>query len=364
NNDWMAEFNIESDTGPGSDWGMWVAGERWRGFVGRAFPASDGTTGYSAFVKEINADSVVLVYAKSEYSIWHDISNGVYTISTNDYDESKYPYKNKILNLKVGETFAEQYTLNGLVKKVWITLKKSIGPPADKCSEENIAKSKGVKNLHCLVGEIYLQIATQVGEKPKKEFEVFMQDSDDPYFRVFGEDEYYFSFGKNNSEDADFLITTLKEVNPEPINNSAKPSIQNENAEELEVEKEYGPMEIVATQESGEKLIKQESTTTRTNLEVEVTEDKLFVKNAAEKKQLKITPQKAKEAITAKEKINCENLELAEKQGSLAYTCKTKQTGKLFGLFPMEFEVTAEISAEQEAEVTVNRPWWSFMVFK
>lgn len=269
--------------------------------------------------------------------------------------------------MKEGDTIAEEYNYNDITKRVWVTLKKNIDPAPDKCSPENIATrySNRYSTYTCMTEYALIEVKTETSDNPApviREFE-FKDTLDKSKAIIF--DEYVITLIQNSYGEADFSFPNLPGVKP-----IEQLPTESENSE-IKQEDIIEGNEINSTQSefdeaiiTGDYLKEEVEKMFPKDIEIEASDNRLFVKSRGEKKELKILPSEVKKELKTKENLDCENIELSEKQDSLAYTCKTRQTGKLFGLIPMEFEVTAEVNAEEEAEAMVSKPWWSFLVFQ
>lgn len=85
--------------------------------------------------------------------------------------------------------------------------------------------------------------------------------------------------------------------------------------------------------------------------------------NTPTKSTVTLQPMQAKQLLETKEKIACNNFSLTSENNQPVFECKTIQTGKLFGLIPIEFEVHATMDTEK-SETKVEKPFWSFLVFR
>ncbi|MFZ8830349.1 MAG: hypothetical protein ACO2OO_02795 [Candidatus Aenigmatarchaeota archaeon] len=71
------------------------------------------------------------------------------------------------------------------------------------------------------------------------------------------------------------------------------------------------------------------------------------------------TPEMVKTRI--KEQVR--EIILERKQGIPAYTVAAEKSGRFLGIIPVNIKVNYEIAATNGTTLTINRPWWSFLVF-
>jgi hypothetical protein len=55
-------------------------------------------------------------------------------------------------------------------------------------------------------------------------------------------------------------------------------------------------------------------------------------------------------------------MKLERKQGIPAYVVSAVKQGRLLGIIPVNINVNYEIAATNGTMLTINRPWWSFLV--
>ncbi|MEK7540524.1 MAG: hypothetical protein AAB558_04735, partial [Patescibacteria group bacterium] len=263
----------------------------------------------------------------------------------------EFDYTEKDFSLKLGEPFSDSYELDGVRKEVKTTIKEI--NPQGLCIP--IGKEEQEGECHWYKTVLALIEITKIdsGETRSKEFVLdeygggnreahFLPENPAP---IDQQAEYYIALNKINSDNS-IEFSSGKAYRLRPKTESSSPDSEGtQNTSESETAPNNDG------QPDGEE--KPETTPENNGSQIEeknqIVEGQAPVKKAGEKTELKILPEQAKQKIKEKENIDCENMELAEKQERLTYTCKTKQQGKLFGIIPMEFEVTAEISAEPEA---------------
>lgn len=358
NPQWQSYFVIESDTESEIGSSMWVNGSERYAPLGMSFPAYDGVTSFSPFVKEIREDSVVLVYAKSEHPIVHDTLSGEYKIHVPvDYTPPKpvnYYFDTKSVSLKVGESFSDQHTVKGEVKG-FVTQLKNI-EVSNKCVLKNGKES-------CAdYSQFYME--TKVTATNSSTPEVFEFVLSNPWAgeteKHFFDDEYYVALGVSHDKEPISFHFGKKIWLKTPTEEELIPeSVKDSQAANHTKKEETG-----SDSQWPYKAVSRTGITVKAVVPVEQRGENFFIKTGEGTRQLKTTPEKALEKISETEKIDCPEFQLKEKNGGIAYDCTAVQKGKLFGIMPIEYQVSAEVSAEQETEAIVNKPWWSFLVFK
>lgn len=238
--------------------------------------------------------------------------------------------------LKVGESFFDTYKIDGDLKTIKTTYKDF------QVSEECISKP-GFEPTGC--GE-YHKIVLLVEIKSGNSGEVEAMEA------IL--DEY--SGGKNIEEflSENYSITRGRVYEDGAVEFHFYKKILPENGKVLN--SQAGQPDL------GEIVMRQNEIEVKSKLAVEVSGQNLLVKTSTDKKTLNVSPAKAVEVVKTQEKTDCEELSLLEKNSKVVYECKTKQSGKVFGLIPVEFEVTAQVDGEN-GEVSSIKPFWSFLVF-
>ncbi|MEM5831072.1 MAG: hypothetical protein QXO40_02625 [Candidatus Aenigmatarchaeota archaeon] len=82
------------------------------------------------------------------------------------------------------------------------------------------------------------------------------------------------------------------------------------------------------------------------------------IKDDETNKTINVTPEKIRERI--RERIR--EMLLERKGNLIIYNVNAEKSGRILGIFPVNFEVRYEISAEDGREISIKKPWWSFLV--
>jgi antitoxin (DNA-binding transcriptional repressor) of toxin-antitoxin stability system len=83
------------------------------------------------------------------------------------------------------------------------------------------------------------------------------------------------------------------------------------------------------------------------------------IEDAETNQTINETPEKIKTKI--REQIR--EMKLERKQGIPAYVIAAVKPGRFLGIIPVNINVNYEIAATNGTTLTINRPWWSFLVF-
>ncbi len=95
---------------------------------------------------------------------------------------------------------------------------------------------------------------------------------------------------------------------------------------------------------------------------INVEETKLYMNTSAGKKQIIIMPEDAINISETPDKKVIKKVELKEKLQKPVYSVKGTKLGKLFFIIPISVDVETEVDAETGKIISVNKPWWSFLV--
>jgi hypothetical protein len=83
------------------------------------------------------------------------------------------------------------------------------------------------------------------------------------------------------------------------------------------------------------------------------------IEDAETNETIKETP----EVVKARIREQVKEMKLERKQGIPAYVVSAVKQGRLFGIIPVNINVNYEIAATNGTTLTINKPWWSFLVF-
>lgn len=124
-------------------------------------------------------------------------------------------------------------------------------------------------------------------------------------------------------------------------------------------------IEIKANPKEKQAIISQDSINAKTQNDLTVSSNGVFVSTENTKKQLNIFPVQAKQIVLEKEQIpinsSIDSFELGTSLDEPKYKFYAKKNGKLFFLFPVEFEYSIEVNA-QTGQVKSNKPFWTIFV--
>ncbi|MCD4666631.1 hypothetical protein K8R47_02370 [archaeon] len=96
--------------------------------------------------------------------------------------------------------------------------------------------------------------------------------------------------------------------------------------------------------------------------ELTIEESKLMMKTSVGKKQINILPEDAI-LITETQNINSiKNIELIEDIKQPIYSIKGTKPTRLLFIIPTSIEIETKVSAETNNIISVNKPWWGFLV--
>jgi antitoxin (DNA-binding transcriptional repressor) of toxin-antitoxin stability system len=85
--------------------------------------------------------------------------------------------------------------------------------------------------------------------------------------------------------------------------------------------------------------------------------------NTIEDEETNQTINETPEKVKAKIKEQIREMRLERKQGIPVYAVAAVKPGRLFGIIPVNINVNYEIAATNGTTLTINKPWWSFLVF-
>ncbi|MEM5843329.1 MAG: hypothetical protein QXP52_02690 [Candidatus Aenigmatarchaeota archaeon] len=75
-------------------------------------------------------------------------------------------------------------------------------------------------------------------------------------------------------------------------------------------------------------------------------------------KTINVTPERVRERIRERVK----EMILERKGNMIVYSVSSEKPGRILGLIPVNVEINYEISAEDGKEISIKKPWWSFLV--
>jgi len=143
------------------------------------------------------------------------------------------------------------------------------------------------------------------------------------------------------------IVTHIKEIVVEVIPTSKSKKVT------------INPLEIEGKFEIESDLIKA-----ITDAEIEIEEGKLFIKTESSKKQIKVLPSTARDIAQEKGIKEFQQIRLHFKGHRPAYVLDASETGNLLAFIPVKIPVKAIIDAENGEIVTIEKPFWSFLVVR
>ena len=84
--------------------------------------------------------------------------------------------------------------------------------------------------------------------------------------------------------------------------------------------------------------------------------------NTIEDAETNETINETPEVIKTRIREQVKEMKLERKQGIPAYVVSAVKQGRLLGIIPVNINVNYEIAATNGTMLTINRPWWSFLV--
>lgn len=116
--------------------------------------------------------------------------------------------------------------------------------------------------------------------------------------------------------------------------------------------------------DTGEKkvVLSQGGASAKTGNGLTVSSEGIFIDTQNTREKIEVLPQQAKQIAKQKTGLKEISFEIKTEKENASYVFSGKKTGKLFGILPTEYEITAEIDAKTGA-AKVEQPFWAVFIF-